>query len=284
MLRLFAEMIPNAQRLMKPLVLFAAFLMLGFSSAVAAQNFVKGYATDDSGLRPGMAVALSASGTADRPLVERAGREDHDKVIGVTTTIEESLVTIASNEHDVYVKSSGSVDAFVSDVNGAVKKGDKVTVSPLKGILMRGDPEGAAIGVANEDFADAPQPEPRTIIADSGEINVLVAKMAVTLDNNLGRATAEGGTKEPTSLQRLGKTVVGKEVGELQVIIALIIFFVMMIAEGGIVYGAVSSSITSLGRNPLAKTIIVRELVRVLGVVIVVLLVGLAAIYAVLLI
>jgi hypothetical protein len=276
---------PNRKLVIKAWFIIAVTILLIAHYAVVtlAQGFTRGYATQDSGLQPGMAVTLSPESSADKELVERAGREDQGKVIGITTTIEDSLVTVTSEDHQVYVKSSGVVDAYVSDINGEVMKGDRVTVSPLKGILMKADDAHSAVGVAAENFGEQAA-EHQTIASDTGESSVRVAKLAVTLDSSIGQSAGQGGARSQSSLQRLGQSIVGKEVGELQVVIALIIFFIMMIAEGGIIYGAVSSSITSLGRNPLASTIIVRELIRVLGVVIIVMVVGLAAIYAVLLI
>lgn len=273
----------------KPIIwigLAAMFICLTsapYAASVMGQGISRGYATKDPGLRPGMAVVLSDSGAAEKQLVERAGREDTGRIIGIATTTEESLVTVTSSEDQVYVKGSGVVAAFVSDVNGDVKQGDRLTISPLKGILMLSQGGEGSIGVASESLANA-DTETQTINTGNGEKSVAVGKIAVSLDSNLGYESKTGNEGQPSSLQRLGKSVIGRDVGELQVVVALVIFFMMMIAEGGIIYGAVSSSITSLGRNPMAKTIIIRELARVVGVVVIVLLVGLAAIYAVLLI
>jgi hypothetical protein len=47
-------------------------------------------------------------------------------------------------------------------------------------------------------------------------------------------------------------------------------------------YGAISSAITALGRNPLARSAIRREMIRILFVAIIVFLIGLGAIYGIL--
>lgn len=262
------------------LIVSVMLLLTQLTGTVLAQGFAKGYATNDTALRPGMAVSLSADGTAEKPLVERSTTELIDKVIGVATTPEENLVNIGAAGQTVYLQASGVVAAFVSDINGTVNKGDGVTVSPLKGILMRADSSSPHIGTAMEDFPAA-MAEQQTVETSTGPKEVKVARFNISLDSALAGRQQEL-AEEETALQRLGRSITGKEVGELQVIIALIIFLVVMVAEGSIIYGAVTSAITSLGRNPLAKNIIVKELLRVLGLTIIVLLVGLGAIYAVL--
>ncbi len=269
------------QRVLGPLGLIAGLFVVFITTSISAQGVTSGYATEDDGLRPGMAVVLSTSNASDRPLVERATLETADKVIGVMTTVEDSLVTVTSPESAVYVQTSGLVSGLASDVNGVIKKGDKVAVSPLKGILMRAEEGGRSLGTAVADFSGAGA-DSQTIKTTEGEKEVKIAQLAVTLDNNLGDASAATATGR-SALERLGKAVAGRDVSELQVVVALIIFAIVMIAEGGIIYGAVSSSITSIGRNPLAKNLIAGELVRVLGIVALVLVVGLAAVYAVML-
>lgn len=225
-----------------------------------------------------MVVALSDSGTPDTPSVERASQDAADKIIGVATGADDTLVTIASGSQQVYVQSSGVAVAFVSDVNGSIKKGDQVSISPIKGVLMRSEASGVIVGLALEDFPSQ-NAESQQISTSNGQQTVLVARLSISLD---GKLTSNAGRVVDSSLARLGRAIVGKEVNEIQVVIAVIIFFIVLVAEGGIIYGAVSSAITSLGRNPMARKFIRRELARVLVIAVLVLLIGLAAVYAVL--
>ncbi len=83
-------------------------------------------------------------------------------------------------------------------------------------------------------------------------------------------------------LSLLGQNVAGKEVSEWQVIVALVIFLLLMVVEGSLIYGSIHSTISALGRNPLARSAVYKQLVQVLVAVIAVLAFGLATIYAVL--
>ncbi len=250
-----------------------------FCSAPTLAAITRGYNTDDAQLRPGMVVALSQSSTSENPKVEAASLDQIERIIGVATTIDESLVTISSGDKESYVESEGEVNAYVSDLDGDIKYGDLLTLSPIKGVLAKASSSRPIVAIALEDFSKETA-ETYRIQENSGNKDVLVQRLRVNLDR---QAFASLDSLENNSvLTELGRALIGKEVGEIQVVIALIIFFIVLVAEGTILYGAISSAISSLGRNPLAKNIIRRELVRVLFVAIAVLALGVAAIYAVL--
>lgn len=246
-------------------------LMLG--QVVAA--IARGYTTTDIGLQVGMVAALNVgSGKSDS--VERASQETGDQIVGVVTTIDNSLVTISSGNAKVLVESEGQIDSYVSDINGPVEKGDLLIVSPLKGVLMRaGDLAGIVVGIAAEKTDTGEQYEYEN---NGQKATTRISK--ITID--LSRKGSNGIAGNDSSLSKLGRTLVGKPVSDLRVIVSLVIFLVVLMAEGGIIYGAVSSSITSLGRNPLAQKVIKGQLVRVGLIVLVVLSVGVAAMYAIL--
>lgn len=257
------------------LIVLIQVLLLG---AASSQAITRGYATDDLSLRPGMTVALSGvTETGKLPKVTRATIENQDKIIGVATTVNESLVTIGSSEAEVYIENEGNVPAFVSDINGPIKKGDLLTISPLQGILMKAVDSSKIIGIAQEDFIDSKATSYK--ISDSVKDATLVEEISVNLDSKGGNS--QNGSQN-NALTRVGQSLTGRQISELRMIVALIVFFIVMISEGAILYGSISSAVRSLGRNPLAGKMIRHEMSRVALISIVVLLVGLAAIYAML--
>lgn len=240
----------------------------------------KGYATDDTELKPGMVVALSETSTPENPKVERAALELEPKVIGVTTALGDDAVTVANGESVVYVQNTGEATVFVTDLNGEISNGDLLAPSPLLGILMKADESTAPIvGIALEGFNNDTA-ETKSIQQNDGSKEVKVTQIRINLDHKA--ASNQQASATDSSLERLGRAIVGKDVGEIQVITALVIFLAVLVAEGGIIYGAISSAITALGRNPMANKIIQREMIRVVFIAIAVLGVGVAAVYAVL--
>ncbi len=258
--------------------LFVMLFSLLCGGIGAAQAITRGYSSDDVSLKPGMAVKLSSSSTPDNPKVERATNDSPNSIIGIATTVDNSSVTISSGDKPVFIETTGEVDAYVADLNGDVKKGDLLTISPLRGILAKVDPTSQAIiGIALEDFSTKATEE-YTITTDKGEQMVHLATIKISLDRKAGPQQ----TQSDTSLKRLGRSISGKDICEIRVIVALIIFFVVLVAEGGILYGAITSAITAFGRNPMAKNVIRKELVRVMVIAAFVLLVGLGAVYGIL--
>ncbi len=65
-------------------------------------------------------------------------------------------------------------------------------------------------------------------------------------------------------------------------LVALIIFVIVLIAECSIIYGSVSSALTAFGRNPLAKKTIRSEMLRIIFVALGVLIIGMISVLAVL--
>lgn len=233
----------------------------------------RGYVTKDQGLKPGMAVSLVSEG-----MVERADSDTADKAIGIAQSETDSNIVFSSDQASLLVEISGEASVFVTDYNGSVAAGDNLTISPIKGVLMKASQSDDVFGVALADMPD--NGEEYTIETNQGNKTAKVAKTSISLDRKGFAGTTV--LEDDSSLRKLGKAVAGKDIGELRVVVALVIFFLVMIAEGGIIYGAVSSSITSLGRNPMAKEIIKRELIRVVGIALIVLTIGVAAVYAIL--
>ena len=272
------------QQLLRFAVVQSTILLVGFALCFLVVSPVfgiaKGYLSDDAELRPGMVAGLSDESTPELPKVERAAFDNEAKIIGVTTTPDDELVTIASGQQQIYVEISGEVNAYVSDINGDIKSGDLLSLSPLRGILMKaGFSPAIVVGIALEDF-DSSKAETRSIDSGTGKKDVKVAKIRINQDHKAA-SNQQAGIAD-SSLRRLGRSLTGREVGEVRVLIALIIFLTVLVAEGGIIYGAVSSALVALGRNPMARKIIQKEMVRVVLIAAVVLLVGLGAVYIIL--
>lgn len=235
-----------------------------------------GYATSDTGLRVGMVVSLT--GQKDNlSVVERSRLDSQDKVVGVVSNVTDSLIAVTDSNAKVYVENEGAVTAYVTDINGTPHKGDLLSVSSLNGILMKAPSAATRVAVMEEDFTTASATTYPVSGVGSAE-SAQVAKLKVNLDVK----GTQGTNEQVSALGKIGTSLTGKEVSDLRLVVALIIFFIVMLSEGAILYGAISSALNALGRNPLAKNMIRSELFRVVGVALIVLFMGIAAIYALL--
>jgi len=227
-----------------------------------------------------MAASLSSSSTSDKQIVERSSTSNKSKFVGIVTTKDANLVTLTNKEATVVVATTGDTTAFVSDVNGVVKKGDYLAISPLKGILMKaGTNQPNSIGVALEDF-QSQGAQSQQIITDSGPRTVAVNSVRIEI-SQASIALSSNQTKK-TFLSNLGQNITGRSINNWQVLTALVIFFLILVIEGSLVYGAIHSSITALGRNPLSHNAVYRQLFQVLLAVLGIFAFGVAVIYVVL--
>lgn len=263
-------------RLLAGLLLAGVALLFAGGTALAD---TQSYKTKDATITKGMAVAVvSETGQGQTPYVQKASAGNADKTLGVVTSLDSSLVTNVANGTQLVVANSGVAAVYVTDINGLVHKGDLLAPSPLEGILMRADNGTPGIlGVALDNFADL---KTETVKVDSPSISqAKVGLMGINMDVKF--ATSSSGVQQ-SFLERLGQSIVHRQVNSLQAFVALAVLVLLIVVEGGIIYAAVSSSILSLGRNPLGKKTIIRGLWQTSLLVLVVLAAGLAAIYMVL--
>lgn len=257
-------------------------LAIGLLFAVPAQAFasdiVEGFIST-SNLPSGVIVASTID---QETQVELAGQGNANRVVGVTSGQKEGLLTFSSKDSDIYVATSGPAPVYVSDLNGEIKKGDYVTASPIKGVGMAADDQTSfVLGTALEDYDVNKATETASVANLQGsKSDVKIGKIQVEVDPR--NITVGESNQRQVFVSFLGEAVAGRPVSQTQVIVALLLFFILLILEGSILYGSIYSSVISIGRNPLARRAVYKNLAQVAGIAITVLLVGLGAIYIVL--
>jgi hypothetical protein len=189
---------------------------------------------------------------------------------------------VTSSEAEVYVATTGTASVYVSDLSGTPKKGDLLAASVLEGILGQAATGTAGVlGVALEDFPSSGTQTIQVKQADGSTKEAHVAKIRLNMDV---KVASNSGKSDKNWIQTIGSALAGHDVSTAQAFLAVTILVILVVVEGGIMYAAVSSSIISLGRNPYAKKTILRGLGHVGFLVAAVLIIGVAAMYAVLLI
>lgn len=262
------------------LILFSwAFFLL--TQAVSATGISQGYSTADNDLRQNMIAALSSESSDDKPVVERANSNNRSKVVGIVTTIDANLLTLTNTEAKVHIATSGEALTYVSDLNGTIKKGDFIAVSPITGVGMKGsEADTFVVGVALEDFNSETAESQQVSTTQGSERTVLINRIKIDVEpRDLGKGAQANSTPV---LLLFGQSVTGKSVTQTQVLVALVIFLLLLIVEGSIIYGAIHSTIVSIGRNPLARRALYKQLLQVSWLALLVLVFGAGAIYAIL--
>lgn len=260
-------------------VLFVIVAVLLVPSVLAA-SISRGYNTSDNELVVGMATSLSEDSTPDNPLVERASTSNKDKFVGITTTREASSVTVTNKTSEVIVTTQGNVKTLVSNINGEVKKGDLLTPSPIKGFLMKtdgGDP--LIVGVALEDFVLETSNTEKVHREDGSEAEVKIGAISADVLPPKNQVSPED---DRSSLVTFVKNFTGKDVARWKIFASALIFFALLVTEGAIIYSAVHSTIGALGRNPLARNAIYKQLLQVVIIALAILTFGGVILYTLL--
>jgi len=122
---------------------------------VGSFDLAENYPTKDQTLEAGDVVALDA----DNPVfVSRADAEDSSAVVGIVSTL--PGIILGGYNEDTYVNEikvalalSGRVPVKVTEENGPIKVGDRLTVSTTTpGYAMKMTESGQSIGIALENF------------------------------------------------------------------------------------------------------------------------------------
>lgn len=259
------------------MLFLALFLYSGLSLAASS---ARGYKTSDPSLQVGMAVSLSSDSSSESESVELSTNSNGTRFVGIVTSKDSNLLTLSDASSAVYVVSAGQAQAFVSNMSGDIKKGDLLTVTPLKGILAKAQDRGEIIvGIAAENF-NSDLGTKRTVKKNDGS-DQEVSVGLISAEISPPRSQLEKEEKQ-SFLVVIGESITGKVVNQWQVLAAAAIFISLVIVEGSIIYGATYSTIQALGRNPLAKSAIFRQLFQVAFMAIAVLAFGGATIYTIL--
>ena len=262
------------------LIISAVVVCIAAVAVAHAQVTVtQGYGADML-LQRGMIVGLKKD---DPRKVEPINSDDFDRIHGVVIGANESAVLLGRDDEKVYVASGGRFPTLVSSQNGTINIGDYVAVSSVKGIGMRaGDIEPVILGKAIESFDASNKDNVKSAVTvkDSSGQEKQLAVGIVMVDVSIGKnPMLKSNNDLPTALRRASELVAGKPVSPIRVYMSLAILIVATAISGSLIYSAVRSSITAIGRNPLSKKAIMRGLFQVVIIGLIVFISGIFGVY-----
>jgi hypothetical protein len=252
--------------------------VLSLSHPLAAQTVTQGYASDDN-LQRGMLVSLK---DGDPTKVEPADDGNAKRLHGLVVNPNDAPVTLSNEAQKNFVATVGRYEGLVSDQNGAVKAGDYITVSKVRGIGMRVDTKSEnVIGKALEDFDGKSNVLSTTDLKDNGGVTQKVNIGRIMLDIGIG-ANPLAKPEEvnlPGFLKKATEAIAQKSVSPLRVYISLAILAASVAIAGSMLYAGVRSSMISIGRNPLSKQSITKSLMQVILTSFIVFIIGIFGVY-----
>jgi hypothetical protein len=247
-------------------------------SAQGASAIAQGFQTTETNLTPGALMCLKPGSTNS---VELANTARVERLVGVVGN--DNLVELGdSGANNTQVVTSGTTLTLVSDANGEVNAGDKITASPIEGIGMKATASVQVVGTAQASL-NSGSTQTKTVTATDGSlIDVHVGRIPVQVNVTFYLSASEQKTFLPLFLQDFANTVSGKEVSPVRVLIAALILVLAFLSIAVLLYSTVRSSIISIGRNPLSEKALRKSLFQIGTVVIGILLLTLITIYLIL--
>jgi hypothetical protein len=261
--------------------------MLAFivsTAAIAtAQVVPQGYFTDGT-VQKGMIVKIKdGDGTKVVPL----NNATITKMLGVVVAANDAPVTLTQdipNGQQVFVTQTGHYDVLVSTQGGDIKAGDLLTISSLDGIGMKAtSAQSVVLGKALAGFDGQHNSIGSTQIkTSSGNAFISIGRIPVEISISHNPLAVPSDSNIPGFLQKSGQFVAKKAVNPARLYAGLVILLATFIVAGALLYGGVRSSLTAIGRNPLAKKTITRNLIEVIFSSVIVFVIGLVGVYLIL--
>jgi hypothetical protein len=273
--------ITSLQRAVRKIGLFSGFLLLCVPTLVNATGAIsQGYKTKSTEVTKGALLSLVSSGSTE---VEPANSGNVNSLVGIAA--DKPLVELSTSGQNTQVVVNGSTEALVSNINGDIKAGDKITASPVSGIGMKALEATEIVGSAQAGL-DSVTTVSRTITDKDGKSETIkVGLLPIAINITHYSVPASQGTIAsfvPPFLQSVANTIAGRQVTPIRVLLgatALLLGFIAIIV---ILSTAIRNGLISLGRNPLAQGALRKGLVDVIIAAIGLLVVTTVVVYVVL--
>ena len=244
---------------------------------------VSGYAAETP-LDNGTIVQLSGKESAK---VKIASQDQLQNMFGVTVDRNQLSVTLSGGnlENEVFVAVSGTYNVLVSTQGGPIAVGDYVTLSSVNGVAMKAGTvadQATVFGRAQAAFDGKGVTLGTTTLKDTtGKTTGTVTLGSIPVTVDIKRNPNEKSTEAnlPDVLQRVGQAIAEKEVSPIRIYLSLAITAISLIAAIAVLYSGVRSGIISIGRNPMSKKSIFRALLQIIITSILILVIGLFAVY-----
>ena len=259
------------------------------AGAVAAPALAETYAgvqpyAAEAPLDPGTIVQMSSKSSGK---VKVSTKDQRQNMFGVVVNRSQLALTFTGTdlENEAYVATSGTYSVFVSTENGPISSGDFVTLSSIDGVAMKAgnaDEQSTVFGRAQASFSGKGVTLGTTKLKDvNGNSNKTVTLGAIPVTIDIKHNPNEVSTKAnvPELLQRVGKVIAEKDVSPIRIYLSMAIAGISLIAAIAVLYGGVRSGVISIGRNPVARKSIFRALLQVILTSLLILIIGLFAVY-----
>lgn len=270
------------------LAIFIVLLLTPLAQA-ADDIIARSYKTQGT-LIKGSLVSFAPNSTTN---VEASNQDNAQSLVGVVVQPDSSLVAVVQPQDQAEVAISGTVPTLVSTINGDIKKGDKISVSPISGVGQKASGGVKIVGVANQDFSSVAKQDIQTkkVTDKAGNIKdvyITTLNLAVSVGDDPATAQSDKDKADSnqsgiaSAIKNLANDVAGHSVSTTQIVLSFFVALIAVVAIAVLVYGTIKNGIQATGRNPLAKPAIFEAVAQVMLMVVIISLVTVIGIYLIL--
>lgn len=265
---------PKYKYILKAFIVSLMVVIGAAAPAVAAtearsdslQAVAQSYAVSEP-LQQGLIVQIDDT---NKTRVTPASYKDTAKMLGVVVSPNDSPVTLSgddTNQQRAYVVTTGRYNVLVSNQNGGIAAGDYVSISSINGIGMKADDVqksvlGRAVGSFNGSGAMISNTTLKLSNGQSQKVNIGMVAVDINIAPNPQRSGTENGV--PKVVQNFAVNLVGKPITAMQLYASIAILLVGLGIVGALLYSGVKTGMSAIGRNPLARRSIMRNMMQVI--------------------
>lgn len=267
-------------KLVAAFALVALFFVLSLPAHAQSNSAIAQGFQADSGNGDVIAGTLVSAKSDNPHAVQLANTDSADRLLGVVDN--NPLLALSGTGKEVEVVLSGTTNVLVSDINGTVNTGDKITVSPIAGVGMKAASDGQVAGTAQASL-DLSKSNTQTVTDSKGGAHTVHVGY-VPLQVGVAYYQLQNSSFLPSFVQGLANNIAGKQVSLIRIFLCGLLLLASFIGIGVLIYSSVRSAMISLGRNPLASPDIRKSLYQVGAISAAVLGVTLVASYIILIV
>jgi uncharacterized protein YjeT (DUF2065 family) len=256
------------------------FMVFGLGGATRAQSVTQGYQSEQN-LQNGLIVRLKPG---DSNKVQTLTQAEEKEMLGVVVGAGSAPVSLstAGVDQEVFVATYGRYDVLVSNQGGPIASGDLVAVSSLRGVGMKSDSERRlVVGKALAAFDGKSKTDgTATLETGHGKRTVALGRVLVEIavSSNPGyHKDDQAGV--PDFLRKLAQAVTDQPISAFRIYASVVVIVLSLAIAGTVLFAGVRTGMTAIGRNPLAKRSITRNLIQVTLMSLIIFVIGAIAVY-----
>lgn len=204
-----------------------------------------------------------------------------NNLLGISIKKNSSNISYNSKSSTLDIGTNGIFYGYVSNLNGSINVGDKITASIIEGVGQKATLAGRIIGVAQSSFDSSTKGSIKKYVNSQypsvyfGEIpiNVSVSDYAGVVNSNPSGIVSK--------FQNFSSKLFGKKIDQNRALIGLIIFAIGILIAISMISFSLVSTIKNIGRNPLARSEILRYFILILLMILAIISISLITSYVV---